>query len=352
MDKVLSIIVPAYNADWCIEKCLFSFIEESILESLEVIVVNDGSTDRTSEIAQRFVNKYPNTFRLINKENGGHGSGINAAVKIATGKYFKVIDADDWVITENLAPFLEDIRDKNADVILTHFHTIDMITGRRQAFITKGITFGNVYTINDFAKGSNNVFRCATFHGITYNTKFYRYTGISLPEKVFYEDQEYATLPFSKVKTVLPIDLFLYQYLIGNCVQSVSDENQVRHIKDIKSVVLKIADAYNDNPDMPKGAKKYFIYKFSDILKSYYVVALIKDPNRKAGRQDVIRFRDELAEKNRMLVLNTNKDYNIVLLMHYLRITSKNLQRLKQSVFFKCIYATASILGARKHEKK
>jgi len=338
LEKILTVAVPAYNAEWCIEKCLSSLIDESILNDLEVIVVNDGSTDRTAEIASGFVSRYPHSFSIINKVNGGHGSAINAAVSVATGKYFKVIDADDWVITENLKSYVSALREKNADVVLTNFHIVDITTGRRQEFITRGLKSGEVYTIDSFSAASTAAFQCATFHGITYLTAFYRSTGVCLPEKIFYEDQEYATSPLAKVKTILPLDIFLYQYMVGNAAQSVSDANQVKRMSDIENVILNVINSYNMNPDMPEGAKKLYIYKLCLIVKSYYVVALIKKPDRKTGRKDAARIRRLIAEKNPELVRYTNKDYNIVLLMHYLHMSSQRWQRIKQSAILKLVY--------------
>ncbi|MCL2190063.1 MAG: glycosyltransferase family 2 protein, partial [Defluviitaleaceae bacterium] len=93
---IITFIVPAYNSEGTLEKCLHSLLDKQSQSKIEILIVNDGSTDSTAEIAQVFVNKHPNC-RLINKENGGHGSVINVASKLASGKYIKVIDSDDWV---------------------------------------------------------------------------------------------------------------------------------------------------------------------------------------------------------------------------------------------------------------
>jgi glycosyltransferase involved in cell wall biosynthesis len=348
LDKVLTIAVPAYNADWCIEKCLLSLIDESVMSSLEVLVIDDGSTDETSIITHRFVERYPDTFRVISKENGGHGSAINTAVSKAAGKYFKVVDADDWIITENLVQFINVLKEKNADVVLTNYHIVDITTGQRQEFITRGLNPNEVYTIDFFSAASTAAFQCVTFHGITYLTSFYRSTGLLLPEKIFYEDQEYATSPLAKAKTVLPLDIFLYQYMVGNAAQSVSDANQVKRMADIEKVIFNVIDCFNNNPDMPEGVKKLYIYKVCLIVKSYYVVALIKKPDRKTGRKDVARIRRLMAKKNAMLVRHTNKDYNIILLMHYLHISSQTWQRIKQSAILKLVYNG----GANNREQK
>ena len=92
MDKVISFIIPSYNVETYIKTCLDSFVtEESQMKQLEVIIVDDGSGDRTGEIANAYVEKYPDTFRLLQKENGGHGSAINAGSRAAIGKFVKVM---------------------------------------------------------------------------------------------------------------------------------------------------------------------------------------------------------------------------------------------------------------------
>lgn len=102
MDKIISFIIPSYNVEQYLEKCLSSFLNPQAIEQMEVIIVDDGSKDRTARIAEDYVKQYPELFRLISKENGGHGSAINAGTAAAVGRYLKVIDADDWVVTENL----------------------------------------------------------------------------------------------------------------------------------------------------------------------------------------------------------------------------------------------------------
>ena len=97
MDKLLTVVIPAYNIEKYEEQCLSSFVKPKALPEIEVLVVNDGSSDRTVEIAEKYVQKYPDIFRVINKENGGHGSTINRGIEEARGTYFKVVDGDDWV---------------------------------------------------------------------------------------------------------------------------------------------------------------------------------------------------------------------------------------------------------------
>ena len=107
MQKVISFSIAAYNIEVYAKQLLDSFIDEKTMDEIEVLIINDGSNDQTVNICQEYVNKYPNVFRLINKENGGHGSTINKGIKIAKGKYFKPIDGDDWIKTTNLPKIIK-----------------------------------------------------------------------------------------------------------------------------------------------------------------------------------------------------------------------------------------------------
>ena len=117
MDKVLSIIVPTYNMEACLEKNLKSLILEYGEERLEVIVVNDGSTDKSSEIAHTFQTEFPNVFKVIDKTNGNYGSCINAGLKSVCGKYVKIMDADDNYFTHNLKSFIDYLESQDADLV-------------------------------------------------------------------------------------------------------------------------------------------------------------------------------------------------------------------------------------------
>src|SRR5699024_9616591 len=116
---VLSIVVPAYNVEKYLEKCIVSLLNYEESYKTEVIVVNDGSTDRTSEIAKKMAAVSNGIVKVIDKENGGHGSTINAGLKDATGKYFRLIDGDDWVDSGELEKLVSILEKEDADLVLT-----------------------------------------------------------------------------------------------------------------------------------------------------------------------------------------------------------------------------------------
>ncbi len=122
MEKILTIVIPTYNMQDYLRRCLDSLIvPEEQMKHLEVLVVNDGSKDNSSAIAHEYQNKYPDTFRVIDKDNGHYGSCVNAALKIATGKYFRLVDADDWVNTSGLIKLIDLLSVHDEDAVFTKF---------------------------------------------------------------------------------------------------------------------------------------------------------------------------------------------------------------------------------------
>ena len=124
MSKIFTVTIPAYNVEKYLDEILPTYLDERLLDDIKLLIVNDGSKDSTAEIGRRYEEKYPNTVRLINKENGGHGSTINTGIKEASGKYFKVIDGDDWVDTEELVKFIAYLKNADTDIILTPFNRV------------------------------------------------------------------------------------------------------------------------------------------------------------------------------------------------------------------------------------
>ena len=126
MQKLLTIIVPTYNMQDYLRHCLDSLIvSNEWLDLLEVLVINDGSKDKSSEIGHEFEMLYPNTFVVIDKENGNYGSCINQGLEIATGKYVKVLDADDSFDTANFEDYLRYLGSVDVDMVLTPYTIVD-----------------------------------------------------------------------------------------------------------------------------------------------------------------------------------------------------------------------------------
>ena len=131
MEKILTITVPAYNVEKFLEKTLDSSLVKEILDEIEVLVVDDGSGDGTAAIGRKYQERYPGSFRLISKENGGHGSTINRGIQEARGKYFKLVDGDDWVDNSGLRELNRRLRTCEADYVFTNYYVVNDGTGER-----------------------------------------------------------------------------------------------------------------------------------------------------------------------------------------------------------------------------
>ena len=331
MDKIISFIIPSYNVEQYLEKCLSSFLNPQAIEQMEVIIVDDGSKDRTARIAGDYVKQYPELFRLISKENGGHGSVINTAAEIATGKYLKILDADDWFVSENMPQLLDSLEKLNADVVITNFDMVDAEERFRQPFVTENVEYEKIYTMDDLEHFPKSVYACSTFHGIFYRRAFYQSIHIRMSEKVFYEDQEYATLPFCYVSSITFLNLTIYQYLVGRPGQSVSHENQVKRLPEIKYILNSLIRFYQEHYDMSDAKKRYFQYKIGAVILSYYVAALLKNPDRRKGRKDASALRKELQANSRDLMCATEKKYWITKCLHMIHMTPDGLERVKRT---------------------
>lgn len=298
--KVLSLIVPSYNSEQFLDKCIPSFLNDSVLEKLDIIIVNDGSTDATAEVAEKYCRLYPESVRLISQENKGHGGALNTGCAAALGKYLKTIDADDWLETQNLPAFIRTLEQIDSDVVLTHFNTVDIGTGEIKKWRTYPTEFKKALSFEEIMSDWRNFYRCLTFHGITYYTAFYRQHGIKLSEHVFYEDYEYATFPCCHARTITPLDLFIYDYRIGDVNQSVSATSRLKRIGHLETVLDRMILESRRTAELPSGGRTYLITKTQELLLSYFTIVLLIEPNRRKGRaaarKMMANFRREMPE--------------------------------------------------------
>lgn len=331
MDKVISFIIPSYNVESYLKTALDSFLSLEVLEQIQVIVVDDGSGDRTPEIAQEYVSRYPESFYLLQKENGGHGSAINEGSRIAKGKYIKVIDADDWIVTENLKEFVRQLSCCQADVVLTPFHMVDMTTGKREIRCMYLDDYERFYTLDDVMKNWKSFDRCMTFHGITYNREFYQKYRHELPEKIFYEDQEYASIPCCHAAQIKAINLFLYQYLVGNGNQSVASHNQLKRIGHIRQVALGMLKYLVRHPELSEGGQAYLQQKIEGVVLSFYTTANLVNPNKAQGLKWSRKLNQVIKSKAPAFYRRIQKKYLLYYVMNRCRLNMTTYEKLLQS---------------------
>ncbi len=330
--KVLSLIIPAYNSGRFLDKCIGSMVACPDRDRLDIIVVNDGSQDDTARIAGGYCDRYPGIVRLISQENKGHGGALNTGCDAAVGKYLKVIDADDWVDTQALTAFVQVLEGCESDVVLTHYLTHNIATGEVKKWKHYPPQMDRDYTFAEIMAQWKNFDRSLTFHGITYRRDFYRQRGIRLSEKVFYEDHEFATFPCCYARSLRPVDLYVYDYRIGDVEQSVSEENQLKRIGHTQTVLERFAEEYRKLalPQEDPG-RAYVARKAQGLLLSYLTTAMLVEKDRKKGRTQAADMMAFFRERLPQAYAMARKHYLAYLLMNRLHISKAAFDRMLHS---------------------
>ena len=166
MDKLLTVSVAAYNGAATLQRALDSCITPNS-DRLEVWIIDDGSTDQTAAIAERYVSRYPELFHLYRQANGGYGSTIEAALQRAKGKYFRTLDCDDWFeagALENLLPYLAS---SCSDIVYTNYKTVQDDATLQTYPVCNGMDPDAQYTFEDL-RGTD---LCMEMHGMTFRTE-------------------------------------------------------------------------------------------------------------------------------------------------------------------------------------
>jgi len=213
---ILTVLVPVYNTEAYLDKCLGSLVvSEELMNIYEVLVVIDGSKDNSIEIARKYEMKYPNTFRVIDKENGGHGSCCNVGVLEAKGKYIHFLDSDDW-FDENFSSYLLRLKEEKAEVVFTK--RIDERVFEKKTILHKfsGIEYDKSYSL----EALQNVGFAFSIHEVSYSVDLFRKYNVRFREKVSYDDAILSVAGFLGVETISFYNIALYHYLIGRPGQS------------------------------------------------------------------------------------------------------------------------------------
>jgi len=310
MEKLLTVTVPAYNADRWLEYNLDSLLLPSCLDMLEVLVVDDGSVDRTGEIADSYAARYPDTVRVIHKENGGHGSGVNTGIKEARGRYFKVVDADDWVDQEAFQNLIEALKDADDDIVSSGFlWAKDNGSGYPATFPTeaefkepfKGVRYGETYRFEEIAEQLY-----LKIHNLTYRTALLKEHDIRLDEHCYYVDTEYITYPVPFVETVRFLPDFVYRYRINRAGQSMGVKQMQKYAENYDHVFGSLLRFYDSEIVQSCGAKKKrYIANIIARTTAARIRVFLSLPTNRENKEALIRF-DESLKKDHPEIYRAN----------------------------------------------
>ena len=296
MGKVLTITVPSYNVEKFLENTLNSFVDERVLNDIEVLIIDDGSKDNTAKTGKQYEEKYPGTFRVISKENGGHGSTINRGIQEATGKYFKVVDGDDWVDKDGFAELIHRLKDCDIDYVFTNYYEVNDGTGELTPVTFSGIEKEKELLFEKIANETR-----ISMHALVIKTEILKKNEIRLDEHCFYVDVEYILYPIPYVNSVIYFDIYVYMYRLAQVNQSVSILGYQKHMQNHIDVILHILDYINEykkQENYDKLKDMYMSERIADMINNQvdiFVSFPLKDKEMKQKFKD---FDQSVKQRN------------------------------------------------------
>lgn len=322
--KVLTIAIPCYNSESYMKKAVESLLIGS--SDLEILIIDDGSCDSTSTIADNYERKYPNLIRAIHKKNGGHGDAVNTGLKNSTGVYFKVLDSDDWLdknsLKEVLSILTEMIENKKyVDMFITNYVYENVTMHKSKSINYKGAMPENkIFTWDNLGhfKNSQNIL----MHSVIYRSNLLRECKLELPKHTFYVDNIFVYKPLPYVKTMYYADLDLYRYFIGRDDQSVNEKIMIKRIDQQIRVTKIMIDCCDPTQIECKNLKKYLI-KYLIIMMTITSVLLMKEntPESLDKKKDLWNY---LNKKNKNLYREVTKS-TLGILMQIKNLVVRNI---------------------------
>lgn len=288
--KLLTAAVPCYNSAAYMSHAIDTLLSGG--NEMEIIIVNDGSTDDTQKIAEEYQKRYPGIIRAIYQENGGHGEAVNTGLANATGLYFKVVDSDDWVNEKALSQVMNKLKELIADgdspdLFLANY-VYEKIGVKKKKVINYNwaLPKNELFTWDDILrfKQSQNIL----MHSTIYRTKLLKDCGIRLPKHTFYVDNIFVYHPLPYVKTLYYMDVNLYRYFIGREDQSVNEQVMIRRI-DQQLRITKIMIESHDLLQIKSKKLQNYMIKYLSMMMTVSSVFLIKE-----GSEESLTKKQEL----------------------------------------------------------
>ena len=304
--KLLSIAIPCYNSEAYMEKCIESLLKGG--EDVEILVVNDGSSDRTAEIADAYAEKYPTIIKAVHQENGGHGEAVNAGIRNATGLYFKVVDSDDWVNEEAYAKILHTLGElvrgpETVDMLISNF-----VYEKQGAARKKVMQYRHCLPVNEIF-GWDSVHmskgKYLLMHSIIYRTKLLHECGMELPKHTFYVDNIYVYYPLPHVRTLYYLNVDFYRYFIGREDQSVNEKVMIGRIDQQLFVTKRMIEMYELRMITSKKLRKYMI-NYLAIMMTVSSILCIRSKKQ-----------ENLVKKKELWAYLKKKDYKTYVKIRY-----------------------------------
>ena len=285
--KLLSIAIPSYNSENYMEHCIETLLFGG--ERVEILIVNDGSKDGTAAIADKYAAKYPTIVKAIHQENGGHGEAVNAGLRNATGKFFKVVDSDDWVdegAYRGILDVLELYQDQIEMMISNYVYEKQGAKHKKVMEYSKYLPVNCVFTWDDIKPFP--IGKYLLMHSVIYKTQVLRDCGLELPKHTFYVDNIFVFEPLPNIKHMYYLNVDFYRYFIGRDDQSVNEKVMIGRLDQQMRVNRIMAASYSKMEIANEYLKKYMFNYLSIITTVSSILAI------KSGTEEHLSMKDKL----------------------------------------------------------
>lgn len=304
MSKILTIIIPVYNMEKYLQRCLDSVVNSEYISEIQVLVINDGSKDNSLAIAKTYSDEYPESVEVIDKSNGGWGSAVNLAFSLARGKYLKLLDSDDWFDTKEFDKLIEFIRDCDADIVATAFTKIfDDVPNEIRVYDQQIIGRHDLITRMEQLNFAHDLPMAA----VCYRTALIKEIALKVPER-FYGDVPFTVIPLAFAKTLVYTPFNVYQYYLGRADHSTGIQGYINHYKDYFNMAMSLVDFYISH-NLSGGHKTIIEKEIGIQVKFCHYLTL--SPTYLGGRKDAVqelkKFNTELKGKSPELYSQTSK---------------------------------------------
>lgn len=291
MEKILSIIIPTYNMAALLPRCLDSLTASGVLDDLDILVVNDGSTDSSRAVAYSYAERYPQSIKVVDKKNGNYGSTINAALPLAVGEYVKVLDSDDWFDSQALAKYVAELKslEQEVDVSVTHFLMIHeggrTETVKYQNYGREPYTYGKVYNLDKVL--GDGFIRYFLMHSLTYRTQLLRDHGYRQTEGISYTDIQWSSYPFFWAGSIVFHDLVVYRYNMDREGQTMDPAVIRNSLPQLERMTMDLMDFYRkaDMSDLSEARVGFLRQYFKNRLRLLVKTHLMDIPRREFDKE-------------------------------------------------------------------
>lgn len=331
VEPILTIAVPIYNMERWLDKNLATYCDPALIGRLEVLCLNNASTDGSRKIIKWFAQEYPEIFVLIQRESRGYGGSINEAMRRAQGTYFRIVDADDWVDTQELIKEINALENSHFDIVLTDYQIVNMKNGEISPVHAKefNVKYGVEY--QDFSAPRRTL---PSIHGTTYRTGLLRESGFQMQDNIFFVDEEYVVLPYLAAKSVIYFPFDIYRYQIANPQQSTAPKNRGKFQEHRERVLKRLIAEYQTVgsivESLTPGAMDYCTERIGRGVGDHFTTLYIYVENRQEGRRLAEAWKAYLQRVAPQFWQMAKKKALVLKLLNFLGISSDRYVMLKK----------------------